>query len=144
MLVARQKQALSLKEQKSNWKGDTMEIIKIKSEKDKVRKVKELILSTGNKIGSVHFYKRADGEYRKMCYRLHTRFPSYATKPSGKRLQNRIARDSDNKMITVIDTNAVIRNKNGKISGRGAWRTIPLENVVRVCVNGTIYRIRKQ
>ena len=121
-----------------------MKVITLKSEKARVRRVRKLIESAGNKIGSVHFRKRSDGELRRMCYRLHTSAPTYATKPSGKRFRQRAARDSDNNMMTVIDTNAVIRNKKGKIAGRGDWRTIPLENVVRVCVNGTIYRIRQR
>ena len=120
-----------------------MEVIVRKSKKARMRKVRDLILSAGNQFGSVHFRKRSDGSKRKMCYRLHTAKPTYATKPSGKRFQARKARDSDNNMITVIDTNAVIRDCQGRIAGRGAWKTIPLENVVRVCVNGTITRFRK-
>ena len=119
-----------------------MKVITIKSDKARVRKVKNLIESVGNKIGSVHFRKRSDGSLRKMCYRLHTKKPQYATSPSGKRFKKRQALNSDNLQMTVFDVNKVVRDKKGKIAGRGAWRTIPLENVVRTCINGTITKIR--
>ena len=119
-----------------------MEVINRKGQKARVRKVKELILSAGNTIGSVHFRKRSDGTKRRMCYRLHATKPTYATKPSGKRFKARKARDADNQMLTVLDVNKVRRDKKGRIAGRGDWRTIPLENVERVCVKGTIYKIK--
>jgi len=120
-----------------------LKVIQISDERERVQAVKELIRSAGNKIGSVHFKKRSTGELRKMCYRLHTQKPAYATKPSGKRHISRKAKDSEHQMMTVLDVNKVLRDKKGKIAGRGDWRTIPLENVVRVKVDGTIYRIRK-
>ena len=119
-----------------------METIAIKSLPARVKKIKKVIQSAGNQIGSVHFVKRTDGKLRKMCYRLHARKPGYAPKPTGKRMQKRIAKDSDNLQMTVLDVNKVLRDKKGKICGRGAWRTIPLDNVKRICVNGKIYRIK--
>ena len=121
-----------------------MEVITIKSDTARAKKVKKLIKSAGNQIGSVHFTKRSDGSKRRMCYRLHATKPSYAPKPSGKRHKSRVAQDADNLQITVLDVNKVLRNRKGKISGRGAWRCVPLENVTRVCVNGQIYRIKKK
>ena len=119
-----------------------MKVIALKTEKARVRKVKNILLSAGNTIGSVHFVKRSDGNKRRMCYRLHTKNPTYAAKPSGKRFQSRKAKDSDNQMLTVYDVNKVRRDKKGKISGRGAFRSIPLENVERICVKGQIYKIK--
>ena len=118
-----------------------MKVIKTKSEKVRIRKVKKLLLSAGNTIGSVWFKKRSDGTLRKMCYRLHTQNPGYAPSPTGKRETKRRSLDSDNCQITVLDCNKVLRRK-GRISGRGAWRTIPLENVKRICVKGEITRVR--
>jgi len=119
-----------------------MQVIVRKTEKARVRKVKDLILSAGHTIGSVHFLKRSDGTKRRMCFRLHASKPTYATKPTGKRFKSRKARDSDNLMLTVLDVNKIRRDKKGKISGRGDWRTIPLESVERVCVKGEIYKIK--
>lgn len=119
-----------------------MKVITLKTEKARVRKVRELIMSAGHTIGSAHFTKRSDGSKRRMCFRLHAAKPTYATKPSGKRFQSRKARDSDNQMITVLDVNKVRRDKNGKICGRGDWRTIPLETVTRTCIKGEICKIK--
>lgn len=123
-----------------------MKVIVRKTEKARVRKVRDIILSAGNTIGSVHFRKRSDGSKRRMCYRLHATKPSYAQQPSGDKFKVRKARDSDNNMLTVLDVNKVLRAKSGrrkgKISGRGDWRTISLETVERVCVKGIIYKIK--
>jgi len=120
---------------------DVMEKVVVKSLPARIKKVRKLILSAGNTIGSVHFRKRSDGSRRRMCYRLHSSKPTYATKPTGKMHKQRVAKDSDNFQMTVLDCNKVVRDKKGRISGRGAWRTIPLENVERVCVRGKIYKI---
>lgn len=44
--------------------------------------------------------------------------------------------DKANDQITVLDANKVVRDDQGNIIGRGAWRTIPLENVVRIKAKG--------
>ena len=126
-----------------------MEIITVKSTKARVKKVKSLIESTGNKIGSVWFKKRSDDSLRKLSFRLHVKNPSYAPIPKNKSLQygkSRKEHDSDNMQLTVFDVNKVLRatkgQRKGKISGRGAYRTIPLERVMRICVAGTIYRVK--
>lgn len=123
-----------------------MEVIQIKSVPARIKKVRRLIQSAGNTIGSVHFRKRSDGSQRRMCYRLHAQKPTYAPTPQGKGEQKRRAHDSDNMQMTVLDVNKVLRAKSGRrkgqISGRGAWRTIPLETVERVKVKGTIYKIK--
>ena len=116
--------------------------LSIKNEGKRVRRVRELIQSAGNKMASVHFVKRSDGKKRKMSFRLHVKEPSYASKPTGKNFLKHKAQDSDNHQITVFDVNLVRYGKKGNMNGRGDWRCIPLENVTRVCVNGQIYRIK--
>lgn len=116
-----------------------MQIVQSKSVNDRIQKVRKLIESTGNKIGSVHFIKRSDGTKRKMSYRMHVSKPTYATKPTGNK--DTRSKDVSNNQLTVFDVNKVRYNKRGKMNGRGDWRTIPLENVVRVAVNGEIHKI---
>tara|TARA_R110002110_G_scaffold14438_11_gene67192 strand:- start:1388 stop:1948 length:561 start_codon:yes stop_codon:yes gene_type:complete len=48
--------------------------------------------------------------------------------------------DIKNDQLTVYDVNKHVR-KDGEIIGRGAWRCIPLENVIRISSNGKIYEI---
>lgn len=117
-----------------------MKELVISNIKERVSKVRGLIKSAGHLFCSVHFRKREDGKRRKMCCRLHTLNPTYSKKPSSK--VNRRQQDLDNNQMTVFDTNKVLYNKKGLMSGRGAFRTIPLENVERVKVGGEIYRIR--
>lgn len=107
--------------------------------------VKEKIEEAGTQMGSVHFIKRTDGSLRKMSYRLHVTNPSFANKPKGKKIGNQKSRkdiNNKNKQMTVFDNNKVIRNEENKIIGRGAWRTVPLENVVRIKNRGTLYTIK--
>jgi len=118
-----------------------MKTLTIKSESGRINKVRKLIRSVGNQIGSVHFIRRSDGKLRKMAYRLRVQSPTYATKPTGKRFLQKKERDEANLQITVFDVNKIRRDKNGRMCGRGDWRTIPLENVRRLCVGGTIYRV---
>lgn len=123
-----------------------MEVITTKTEKAKINKVRKIIESTGNKIGSVWFKKRSDGILRKMSYRLHVKNPTYAPTPKIKSVRTRKDQDRIHSQMTVLDVNKVLRAKRGRrkgmISGRGDYRTIPLENVIRICVKGTIYRIK--
>jgi hypothetical protein len=116
--------------------------------------VKATIMTVGSKIGSVHFKKREDGSLRKMCYRLHVKNPSVVAKPKsfsetssrtlqlGSVLQKSVI-DKANNQITVYDVNKVVRNKDGVIIGRGSYRTIPLEKVVRIVSNGCEYEIKR-
>ena len=126
--------------------------------------VREVIENAGTKIGSVYFTKRGDGKLRKMSYRLHVKNPSVAAAPKGtiqkcalcgrsgkdltvmckEFLKKKSKKDVDktNNQITVLDTNKVIW-KDGEVIGRGAWRTVPLENVVRVRNCGTTYVIKR-
>lgn len=115
-----------------------MEVVKV-SGREKVKKVKDLIKSAGNNIFAVSFYKKSDGSLRRMACRLHVHKPSYANKPSGKKFK-RSSKDGINNQI-VFDVNKITYNSRGKMNGRGAWRTIPLENITRIKVGGTIYKI---
>jgi len=119
-----------------------MKEIVLKSLPKRIRKVRSLLESVGHQIGSVHFVKRSDGLKRRMSYRLHVKSPSYAHKPNGKKWQENRAKDSDNLQITVFDVNKIRYDKKGKMNGRGDWRSVPLENVTRIAVNGEIYKIR--
>lgn len=108
----------------------------------------ELMKQVGNKIGSVHFIKRSDNELRKMCFRLHVTKPRFAKEPSGKVNKKKI--DQNNEQLTVFDVNKVLRDKNGIIlkdengkQKRGDWRTVPLENVTRLCIDGIVYTINQ-
>ena len=109
-----------------------------------VKEVKQLIESVGNKIGSVHFVKRSDGSLRKMCYRLHVQNPKYAPSPTRKSYEDRDRKkmiDDYNYQITVFDVNKVVgKDECGNVK-RGGWRTVALENVKRICVNGMTYEV---
>jgi len=118
-----------------------MKLITVKSLKARVRRVKDIIQSAGNQIGNVHFIKRTDGTRRRMAYRLRVNKPTYASKPTGKRFKANKAKDSDNLQVTVFDVNKIRYNHQGRMCGRGDWRTVPLETVTRIAVNGEIYKI---
>jgi hypothetical protein len=102
--------------------------------------VRQTLEKAGSQIGSVHFRKRSNGELRKMCYRLHVKKPSMASVPR-KGTINKRQRDLENGQMTVFDVNKVIW-KDGIKVGRGAWRTVPLENVERICVSGKVYTVQ--
>ena len=102
--------------------------------------IRDILESVGSRIGSVHFRKRSNGELRKMCFRLHVVSPSVASVPRAQMINKR-QRDLENGQMTVFDVNKVVR-RDGEVIGRGAWRTIPLENVERICVNKKVYSIK--
>ena len=110
-----------------------------------VENIRTIMEMAGNNIGSVHFIKRSTGELRKMCYRLHVNTPSFANKPKGT--SNHTAIDTKNTQITVFDVNNVKKDKSGNVvyqdgkMCRGDWRTVPLENVKRVKVNGITFEV---
>jgi hypothetical protein len=122
-----------------------MKVISEKNESKRVGIVKRLIESAGNKIGNVHFIKRSDGSRRRMSYRLHVSKPTYAPVPKGdkgdKGDKGGRVKKTDYRTKIVFDTNKLRYNKKGGLIGRGDYRSIPLENVIRVSVNGTIYKI---
>jgi len=113
-----------------------MKELKISNVGRRVNKVRNLMRSVGNSFGSCWFYKRSDQKLRKMAYRLHVYNPTYVRKPNGGR--NR----ADERLITVFDANTIRYNKSGRMCGRGGYKCIPLENVVRLKVNGEIYKIK--
>jgi len=124
--------------------------------------VRAKIEEVGSKIGSVHFYKRSSGELRKMTYRLHVQNPSVVKKPSSNsskdckisskfdivdaitdmyKRQKRQMINNNNDQMTVYDCNKVVRDNNGVVIGRGDYRTIPLDRVVRIKSNGRTFEI---
>jgi len=105
-------------------------------------RIRQILESVGSKIGNVHFIKRSNGELRKMSYRLHVRNPSYGKAPSGN--GNRRQADLSNDTMTVYSTNDVIRDREGNITGRGAYKRIPLDGVTRIVANGKVYEIQRQ
>lgn len=63
--------------------------------------------------------------------------------PVSKPKVNKKVVDKANDQMTVLDANKVVRDEQGNIIGRGAWRTIPLENVVRIACKGNEYVINR-
>ena len=51
--------------------------------------------------------------------------------------------DDANDNITVLDCNAIARDKDGNKTGRGQWKSIPLANITRIKVNGEEIIINK-
>ena len=92
-----------------------MKKLRIKNSRSKVARVKSLMSGIGNQIGSVWFYKRSDGELRKMAYRLHVKEPTYEKKPTGQRFAYKKALDSEKNLITLFDCNCIRYNKKGRI-----------------------------
>ena len=117
-----------------------MQTLEIGLKHNKVRKVRSLINSAGNKLFAVTFKKRGDGSIRKMVCRRHVHTPTYASLSIKKRDISKIMKD--NNLITVFDTNKIRYNKSGRINGRGDWRCIPLDSVMRIKVGGEIYKIK--
>jgi hypothetical protein len=120
----------------------------IKTSKDVVEefesspeRVRQIMESVGSKIGNVHFIKRSTGKLRKMSYRLHVSNPKHIKAPSGN--GNRKAQDQKTDTMTVYSTNDVVRDKEGNIIGRGAYKMIPLDGVVRIVANGKVYEIQR-
>lgn len=129
--------------------------------------VRQQIERAGTTIGSVWFNKRSDNSLRKMCYRLHVKSPSVAKIPKGVAKDmdskvlvpnhsvtidghgranlhfNRRLIDKANNQMTVLDANAVVRDETGKVKGRGAWKTIPLERVTRIVNKGVVTIINR-
>ena len=68
--------------------------------------------------------------------------PFTTVKPT-KPVKSRQDIDKSNDQMTVLDANKVVRDDNGIVIGRGAWRTVPLEKVVRISNKGTTYVINR-
>jgi len=119
-------------------KTDADVVVEFESSPERVRQIME---SVGSKIGNVHFIKRSNGQLRKMSYRLHVSNPKVGAKPKGVR--DTKGKDRSNNLITVYSTNDVVRDGEGNIIGRGAYKAVPLENVVRVVAGGKVYEIQK-
>jgi hypothetical protein len=121
-------------------KGEIMKELKFKSEKEKIKGVRKILLSVGNLFGACTF-RRKDGSLRKMSYRLHVTSPTYVKKPTGKNRKYRKQNDLKHGILQVFDTNHINYNKKDLMSGRGSFRYINLAGVKRIKANGTIYKI---
>ena len=117
-----------------------MKVINVKNVASKVKQVRKLMESAGNQIGNVWFIKRSDGSKRRMSYRLHVEKPTYAPAPKGTGKRH-YKIDRANNQITVFDVNKIRYNRKGCMCGRGDYRTVPLDSVIRVAVGGEIYKI---
>jgi hypothetical protein len=114
----------------------------------KPTEVEQILRQAGSKIASVHFKKRFNNQLRKMCYRLNVQNPKSANPPKGN--SDRKDVNKKNSQMTVFDVNKVVKDRDGNIKldengkrMRGAWRTVPLENVTRICVDGVVYEIEQ-
>ena len=123
-------------------KSKVSKVLKFKTLPARVNKVRELILSADNTIGSVEFNKRANGELRKMAYRLHVSNPSAVPAPKG--IRNTKVINQKNLQLTVLDANKIVKDTDGNVTGKGAYRTIPLEKVKSVTVKRTTYQIEDE
>jgi hypothetical protein len=112
-------------------------VIVEKGKRDKVRFVKSLIKEAGNQIVGVTFIKREDGSRRKMTCRFRVSKPQYASIPSGKKMRYN---SKDYNLATCFDVNALKYNRQGRLNGRGAWKSFGLDTVERMKVLGTIYK----
>jgi len=112
--------------------------LRIRNEKRRVEKVRKLMLSAGNRFADVWFLKRENNELRRMTYRLNIKNPSYVKLPNGKGKVDL----KKHQLMNVLDCNVVRYNDCGRMSGRTGWKSIPLNRVIRVSVNGVIYRFR--
>jgi len=106
-------------------------------------RVRELIKQAGTTIGSVEFTTRKNGKPRRMTYRLKVQNPKFAKKPGEGKKTNKTAVDLKNNQMTVLDVNVNLRDDDGKIIGRGGWRTIPLERVTSIKNHGVKYEIHR-
>jgi hypothetical protein len=119
--------------------------VKTKSLPARINKVRDLIESADNTIGSVEFTKRGDGKARKMAYRLHVK-PEHVRKTGegyrakedwsgvSQRIRQKRLTDLKNLQVTVYDTNV-------REAGKSSYRVIPLENVSKIRVKGVTYEI---
>ena len=118
-----------------------MQVIETKNKRDKVRKVKKLMLSVKNQIGNVHFIKRSDGKKRRISYRLHVSHPQYVKAPGTSNKRYKRDLDIAHDLLTVYDCACLRYDKKGRLNGRGSFKSIPLDLVTRISVNGGIYKI---
>jgi hypothetical protein len=104
--------------------------------REKVSKVKKLISLAGNQMVGITFTKRSDGCRRKIAGRFRVSKPQYASIPSGKKMRYSA---KDKNLATIFDCNALKYN-NGRLCGRGAWKSFGLDMVERFKVNGIIHK----
>lgn len=110
--------------------------IKTRGVAHKVNRVRDIMESAGNTIGSVKFKKRKNGAERVMAYRLHV-----APKRDSKKGEDRRAVDTFRKKITDLkNLQMTVYDTNIRGAGVNSYRTVPLENVMEVRVHKKTYR----
>jgi len=131
-----------------------MKVIDIKDPGKRAKRARIEMEKVGTDIGGVTFFKRSTGKVRSMAYRIGVKNPSFAKTPNGKGDKTgkgthaRKKRDADNLLMTVFDVNAVthgrtVKTKRRYIVGRGAWKSIPLDTVIKVNSNGNKVLFKK-
>ena len=121
-------------------KTDADTIVEFESSPERVRQIME---SVGSKIGNVTYVKRSTGKLRKHSYRMGVRNPKYAKPPSSGN-SYRKADDVSKDLITIYSTNDVVRDSEGNIIGRGMYRRIPLDGIIRIVAGGRVYEIQRE
>ena len=86
--------------------------------------------------------KKPKGEGKNECMLGPFHIVAKLTSKSSRRpVKSKKEIDKANNQMTVFDVNKVVY-EDGVSIGRGAWRTVPLEKVERICSQGTVYEIR--
>ena len=114
-----------------------MEKIVVRTKRDKIRVVKNLIKLAGNRMTGITFIKREDGSSRKICGRFKVSKPTYAHVPSGKKMKYN---PKEKNLATIFDCNVLRYNRSGKLNGRGDWRCFGMDSVKRMKINGVVYK----
>ncbi len=99
-------------------------------------RVTDLIDTFGNKIFSVSFVKKTNGEDRQMQCRRHVKVGVKGIIPVGVRKEE----DKRNAVLTVYDMQKITDFTNEK-QKRGAFRRINLETVYRIKCQNTVYNV---
>lgn len=114
-----------------------MQIIEKSRKRDRVRAVRKLINSAGNHIFALSFIAKGTGKLRKLSCRRHVIKPQYTKAPSMIKHKG----NEDKGLITVYDTNCFQYDKEGRLCGRGNYKSLYLSSVTRIKVGGEIYKI---
>ena len=118
-----------------------MQVIQARNVRERVSRVRKLIQSAGNHIFAVSFIAKGTGQLRKMSCRSHVVKPQYVKAPTRKNSLYKKDIDRSNDLITVYDNNCLRYDKEGRLNGRGSYKSIPLANVTRIKVGGEIYKV---
>lgn len=114
-----------------------MQVIKVRNSRDRIKRVRSLIQGAGDHLFAVSFITRRDGKKRKMVCRGGVRKPQYAGIPHGKGQYD----PKKYNLVTLFSMNDLRYNKRDKLNGRGQWKSIPLDGIMRIKTEGEIYKI---